>query len=474
MDCTRGAHQRGPRNSTRRTNEESRCVAAPSARRPGSESQRSRLPAAPEDRVSTTTTRGTPGTVGTRSSRSTAPSSTPRQNSSSSLGRTGRKRTASTSSTRGRRSSRPRSPCARRAATPPDLAIFPQPGLLADMASRGLRAAGARGRRRQCRRVLVGGLGGLRHRRRHALRRAADGQRQGLGLVLADAVRGVRLRGPDGLAGTARPHRADPGRDRRAAVVRRASTPTPPRAGRAPTGSRTSCCASPAPRCTTSGSRTRSRSPTRRSSRAFDEFGKILLNPDYVNAGFGDVDTIVPTPFGTDPAAAIADGKCVAAPPGVVLRRLPGRCRRRGRGEDGDVWAFLLPAVRRRRRRRGRRGHRRRRDRRRVRRRGCHGQGAGVPVQPRVGEQPRVASAASSAPTRVSTRRAPPARSCRRRSRSCRSDTTTFRFDASDLMPGAVGAGTFFKGMVDWVNGTPTGHGAPADRGGLAVELTHA
>jgi alpha-glucoside transport system substrate-binding protein len=34
-------------------------------------------------------------------------------------------------------------------------------------------------------------------------------------------------------------------------------------------------------------------------------------------------------------------------------------------------------------------------------------------------------------------------------------DTTTFRFDASDLMPGAVGTGTFFKGMVDYVNGTP-------------------
>src|SRR5690606_5445963 len=34
---------------------------------------------------------------------------------------------------------------------------------------------------------------------------------------------------------------------------------------------------------------------------------------------------------------------------------------------------------------------------------------------------------------------------------------TTFRFDASDLMPGAVGAGTFWKGMVAWVNGTPTG-----------------
>ena len=30
---------------------------------------------------------------------------------------------------------------------------------------------------------------------------------------------------------------------------------------------------------------------------------------------------------------------------------------------------------------------------------------------------------------------------------------TTFRFDGSDLMPGAVGAGSFWTGMVDYVNG---------------------
>jgi alpha-glucoside transport system substrate-binding protein len=30
---------------------------------------------------------------------------------------------------------------------------------------------------------------------------------------------------------------------------------------------------------------------------------------------------------------------------------------------------------------------------------------------------------------------------------------TTFRFDGSDLMPGAVGAGSFWKGMVDYSGG---------------------
>ena len=30
---------------------------------------------------------------------------------------------------------------------------------------------------------------------------------------------------------------------------------------------------------------------------------------------------------------------------------------------------------------------------------------------------------------------------------------TTFRFDGSDLMPGAVGAGTFWTGMIDYAGG---------------------
>lgn len=31
---------------------------------------------------------------------------------------------------------------------------------------------------------------------------------------------------------------------------------------------------------------------------------------------------------------------------------------------------------------------------------------------------------------------------------------TTFRFDGSDLMPGGVGAGSFWTGMVDYSGGT--------------------
>ena len=35
-------------------------------------------------------------------------------------------------------------------------------------------------------------------------------------------------------------------------------------------------------------------------------------------------------------------------------------------------------------------------------------------------------------------------------------DTTVVRFDASDLMPATVGSGSFWKGMVSWVDGKST------------------
>jgi alpha-glucoside transport system substrate-binding protein len=35
-------------------------------------------------------------------------------------------------------------------------------------------------------------------------------------------------------------------------------------------------------------------------------------------------------------------------------------------------------------------------------------------------------------------------------------DSTVFRFDASDLMPSTVGSGSFWKGMVDWIDGKDT------------------
>jgi alpha-glucoside transport system substrate-binding protein len=36
-------------------------------------------------------------------------------------------------------------------------------------------------------------------------------------------------------------------------------------------------------------------------------------------------------------------------------------------------------------------------------------------------------------------------------------NATTFRFDGSDLMPGKIGAGAFWTGMVDYVGGKSAG-----------------
>ena len=36
-------------------------------------------------------------------------------------------------------------------------------------------------------------------------------------------------------------------------------------------------------------------------------------------------------------------------------------------------------------------------------------------------------------------------------------NATTFRFDGSDLMPGEIGAGAFWTGMVDYTSGAEAG-----------------
>ncbi len=185
---------------------------------------------------------------------------------------------------------------------------------------------------------------------------------------------------------------------------------------------------------------------------AFEEFGKIALNPDYVNAGFGGIDTIVTTPFGTDTAAAMADGSCYLhhqasfydgflVDAGVEV------------GEDGDIWAFLTPPFE------------------------AGGESDGAVVTG--GGEIVAAFDDSEATVKVQEYLSSPEWANSRVSLGgvisankgldpesasspilqeaiaiLQDDTTTFRFDASDLMPGAVGAGTFFKGMVDYVNGT--------------------
>jgi len=51
------------------------------------------------------------------------------------------------------------------------------------------------------------------------------------------------------------------------------------------------------------------------------------------------------------------------------------------------------------------------------------------------------------------------------------SDATTFRFDGSDLMPGKIGAGAFWTGMVDLVGGkSPQDVGAEIQKAWDAIK----
>lgn len=183
--------------------------------------------------------------------------------------------------------------------------------------------------------------------------------------------------------------------------------------------------------------------------KAFDAVGGILLNPDYVNAGFGDVTTINSTPFG-DPATALVDGDCILHHQASFYE---GFITDAGGtvAEDGDIWAFITP-----------------------------GEEAGANAVTGGGEivgafsndadtvkVQEYLSSADWANSRVSlggvisaNKGLDPANASsailEQAISTLQDPNTTFRFDASDLMPGAVGAGTFWTGMVDWINGTST------------------
>src|SRR5690606_2822045 len=82
---------------------------------------------------------------------------------------------------------------------------------------------------------------------------------------------------------------------------------------------------------------------------AFDAVGSILLNPDYVNAGFGGVKSINSTAFG-DVAAKVADGSCALTHQASFLSANFLDVQN-AEGEtpevapDGDVYAFIMPGM---------------------------------------------------------------------------------------------------------------------------------
>jgi alpha-glucoside transport system substrate-binding protein len=189
---------------------------------------------------------------------------------------------------------------------------------------------------------------------------------------------------------------------------------------------------------------------------AFDTLGTILLDPNYVNAGYGDVKSINSTAFG-DVAAKVADGSCALTHQASFLSSNFLEVQTAA-GEtptvapDGDVYAFLLP--------------------------GFDADGEtyveaggefvaafsddedvqqvveymstpefadarvklGGVISANTGADPSLAS--SEFLTDAMTLLQDPA--------------TVVRFDASDLMPATVGSGSFWKGMVNWIDGKST------------------
>ncbi|GAA1139770.1 MULTISPECIES: ABC transporter substrate-binding protein [Microbacterium] len=181
---------------------------------------------------------------------------------------------------------------------------------------------------------------------------------------------------------------------------------------------------------------------------AFDSVGKILLDPNYVNAGFGDVRSINSTAFG-DVAPKVADGSCALTHQASFLSGFYPK------GTDispeGDVWAFMLPGE-------------------------TEGETTVTGGGEIVGafsdsEATQKVLAYLSSPewanSRVSLGGVTSANNgldpenakdpiLQETIKILQDKDTTFRFDGSDLMPGAVGAGTFWKGMVAWINGDST------------------
>jgi alpha-glucoside transport system substrate-binding protein len=180
---------------------------------------------------------------------------------------------------------------------------------------------------------------------------------------------------------------------------------------------------------------------------AFESVGEIILNPDYVNAGFGDVVTINSTPFG-DPATALVDGSCVLHHQASFF---DGFITDAGGtvAEDGDIWAFLTPAAE-------------------AGSNAVTGGGEIVGAFSNDEDTIKVQQYLSSgdwANSRVSlggvisaNKELDPANASSgilsQAIELLQDPNTTFRVDAYDLMPGAVGSDAFFKGMVAWVNGT--------------------
>ncbi|EYR63165.1 sugar ABC transporter substrate-binding protein [Actinotalea ferrariae CF5-4] len=181
---------------------------------------------------------------------------------------------------------------------------------------------------------------------------------------------------------------------------------------------------------------------------AMDYVASILKNPEYVNAGFGDVSSIATTEF-TDAGYPILDGECwMQRQASFYQAQWPVYQEDAVVAEDGDVFAFYLPPI-------------------------------DPENQPVLGggefvvafsDRPEVAAfqayLASPEWTNAKLESSGPGWVSANNSQDTSlyespidalsaellaDETRTFRFDGSDLMPGAVGAGSFWSEMTAWL-----------------------
>ena len=185
---------------------------------------------------------------------------------------------------------------------------------------------------------------------------------------------------------------------------------------------------------------------------ALDRVGGILKNEEYVNGGFGDVKSIATTEF-TDGGLPILDGEC------AMHRQASFYAANWPEGtkvaEDGDVFAFYLPVT---------------------------NEDFGRPVLgggefvAAFSEEPQVQAFQTYLATDVwanekakatpgggwvSANKGLDANNLsspidRLSAETFQDPEAVFRFDGSDQMPGAVGAGSFWKEMTSWITGQST------------------
>jgi len=182
---------------------------------------------------------------------------------------------------------------------------------------------------------------------------------------------------------------------------------------------------------------------------SLDQVGRIVRNPRYVNGGYGGLPSIVTTSYQEGGLPILEGGCALHRQASFYANHWPVGAKI---AEDGDAYAFYLPPID------AKQGH------------PVLGAGSFVGT---FATRPEVQAVATylSTPDWVNSRASlggavNASRALDRNllhtpidklsAQLLTDETTTFRFDGSDMMPGAVGSGTFWNGMTDWAKGADT------------------